>query len=153
MADLYKQLGEQMSSAVEYGSEGTKFWQLDQIQQMYDIKRKRLEKLFNTLGYGVEAATRIGDIHSRNQRLSEYAKSKGYEADTGFLGLGKVRFFGKPEGARGELGHSYDILEEVIPNRATKNVGEYTTPKKEVSPYEVSGFGEDEDIFSLFGGE
>ena len=138
MADLYKQLGEQMSSAVEYGSEGTKFWQLDQIQQMYDIKRKRLEKLFNTLGYGVEAATRIGDTHSRNQRLSEYAKSKGYEADFGFLGLGKGKYFKPAELKKTGETDKYEMFDEI-------------SPRKEVSPYEVSGFGE-EDIFSLLGG-
>ena len=81
MPDLYSQLGQSMSSAIEYGGKGNRFWELDQIQQLYDMKRKRLEKLFNNLGYGLEAATRIGDIYKRNSRLAEIAKSKGLEVE------------------------------------------------------------------------
>ena len=145
----YEQLGEQMSSAVEYGSKGTRFWELDQIQQMYDIKRKRLERLFNTLGYGVEAASRIGDISARNKRLSDFAESKGYEVDTGFLGLGKPKYYGKVEGTRGDLGHSYDILEENMETGETTKTGDYTTPREEVSKFEMFGM-ENPDFADLF---
>ena len=137
MADLYEQLGQDMSSAVEHGSKGTRFWELDQIQQMYDIKRKRMERLFNTLGYGIEAATRIGDIHSRNSRLSDFAESKGYEVDTGFLGIGKPRYF-KPAEELDSMSGPSDSLGQ----------------KEEVSAFEMFGIDNPDfsDLFKL-GGE
>ena len=92
MPNLYEQLGEQMSSAIEYGAKGSRFWELDQIKQMYDVKRKRRERLFNNLGYGIEAATRISDIHQRNQRLEDFATKRSYEVDTGFLGIGTPEY-------------------------------------------------------------
>ena len=127
MADLYSQLGQSMSSAIEYGGKGNRFWELDQIQQLYDIKRKRLEKLFNNLGYGLEAVTRIGDIHKRNSRLADIAKSRGYEIDTGFLGLGQPKYY-RPEKT---MGYEVDESGNKIGNKL------YKTPKEEVSVFDM----------------
>ena len=146
MADLYSQLGQSMSSAIEYGGKGNRFWELDQIQQLYDIKRKRLEKLFNNLGYGLEAVTRIGDIHKRNSRLADIAKSRGYEIDTGFLGLGQPKYY-RPE-------QKMNIYEDVSGGKlpsgkpysdVLKTGDTYTKPREEVSVFDMfnNTFGSD----------
>ena len=136
MANLYEQLGQSMSSAIEYGGKGNRFWELDQIQQTYDIKRKRIERLFSNLGYGIEAVSRIGDISKRNKRLGEFAKSRGYEYDSGFLGLGKGKYY-RPAEEIGSMGG---------PSTSLK-------PKEEVSAFDVFGIeGQDfSEMFKLWG--
>lgn len=140
MANNYEQYGQSMAEAIGYGGEAAHTWELDQIQQMYDIKRKRLEKLFSTLGHGIEAASRVGDIYSRNKRLSAFAKSQGYEYDSGFLGLGKGRFY-KPEK---DIGYEVD--------ESGKRIGSkfYKTPREEVSAFDVFGI-KNPDFSNLWG--
>ena len=136
MADLYSQLGQSMSSAIEYGGKGNRFWELDQIQQLYDIKRKRLEKLFNNLGYGLEAVTRIGDIHKRNSRLADIAKSRGYEIDTGFLGLGQPKYYrpGQKMNIYEDVSYDFNELGKVVEEPIYEKI---KTPREEVSVFDM----------------
>lgn len=137
MADLYSQLGQSMSSAIEYGGKGNRFWQLGQIEQLYDQKRKRLNRLMNNLGYGVEAVSRFSDIHKRNNRLEAIAKARGYEIDTGFLGLGEPKFYRPAE----------ELDSMSSPSTSLK-------PREEVSIFDMFGLDTDQkELYDMMWGE
>ena len=89
------------SNLVKYGTGSIKagaevergYSKLDFIQQLYDIKRERLNKRFESIAQGYGMYKSISRIHKKNMWLEEFGKKRGYDVDRGFLGIGDVKFY------------------------------------------------------------